>query len=106
MNLFSVNQVNQVYVAGETSPVKTSVAGLTNLGDLFIQKTSDNKGVIYHLGKGGVTRSDIIENVMWATATPAAEKAIPVTPAAGNPIALVVLALLTLVSTVSFGRKK
>ena len=38
--------------------------------------------------------------------TPVAEKAIPVTPAAGNPIALVVLALLTLVSTVSFGRKK
>lgn len=72
MNLFSVNQVNQVYVAGETSPVKTSVAGLTNPGDLFIKKTSDNKGVIYHLGKGGVTRSDIIENVMWATATPAA----------------------------------
>ena len=38
--------------------------------------------------------------------TPVAEKAVPVTPAAGNPIALVVLALLTLVSTVSFGRKK
>jgi len=73
MNLFSVNQVNQVYVAGETSPVKTIVADLTNPGDLCIQKTSDNKGVIYHLGKGGVTRSDIIENVMWATATPAAE---------------------------------
>ena len=38
--------------------------------------------------------------------TPAAEKAVPVTPATGNPIALVVLALLTLVSTVSLGRKK
>ncbi|WP_292474513.1 Ig-like domain-containing protein [Methanosphaera sp.] len=38
--------------------------------------------------------------------TPAVEKSVPVTPAAGNPIALVVLALLSLVSTVSFGRKK
>ena len=37
---------------------------------------------------------------------PTAEKAVPVVPAAGNPIALVVLALLTLVSTVSLGRKK
>ncbi|MBQ2891646.1 MAG: Ig-like domain repeat protein [Methanobrevibacter sp.] len=39
-------------------------------------------------------------------AAPVAEKAIPAIPAAGNPIALVVLTLLTLVSTVSFGRKK
>ena len=38
--------------------------------------------------------------------TPVAEKAVPVTPAAGNPIALVVVTLLSLVSTVSFGRKK
>lgn len=38
--------------------------------------------------------------------TPVAEKAVPVTPAAGNSIALVVVALLSLVSTVSFGRKK
>ena len=38
--------------------------------------------------------------------TPVAEKAIPIIPATGNPIALVILALLTLVSTVSLGRKK
>ena len=38
--------------------------------------------------------------------TPVAEKTVPVVPTAGNPIALVVLALLSLVSTVSFGRKK
>ena len=38
--------------------------------------------------------------------TPVAEKVVPVIPATGNPIALVVLALLSLVSTVSFGRKK
>ena len=38
--------------------------------------------------------------------TPVAEKTVPAIPAAGNPIAIVVLALLTLVSTVSFGRKK
>ena len=38
--------------------------------------------------------------------TPVAEKTVPAIPVAGNPIALVVLALLTLVSTVSFGRKK
>ena len=38
--------------------------------------------------------------------TPVAEKAIPIIPATGNPIALVILALLTLVSTVSLGNKK
>ena len=38
--------------------------------------------------------------------TPTSEKTVPVIPAAGNPIALVVVALLSLVSTVSFGRKK
>ena len=38
--------------------------------------------------------------------TPDAEKAIPIIPATGNPIALVILALLTLVSTVSLGNKK
>ena len=38
--------------------------------------------------------------------TPTSEKTVPVMPAAGNPIALVVVALLSLVSTVSFGRKK
>ena len=37
---------------------------------------------------------------------PVTEKSVPVIPAAGNPIALVVIALLTLVSTVSLGRKK
>lgn len=38
--------------------------------------------------------------------TPVAEKAIPIIPATGNPIALMILALLTLVSTVSLGNKK
>ena len=38
--------------------------------------------------------------------TPVAAKAIPIIPATGNPIALVILALLTLVSTVSLGNKK
>ena len=37
---------------------------------------------------------------------PVTEKSVPVIPAAGNPIALVVVALLALISTVSFGRKK
>ena len=40
------------------------------------------------------------------TSTANAVKAVSVLPSTGNPIALVILALLTLVSTVSLGRKK
>ena len=45
------------------------------------------------------------DNTTDEPVTPTAEKAVPVIPAAGNPLALAVLALLTLVSTVSLGKK-
>lgn len=79
MNLFSVNQVNQVYVIGGEGEVKTPESGqkpaaaLQNVGDVVIGTTVDGKHYFIHKGKGGVTRSDIIENVLWAKATPAAE---------------------------------
>lgn len=77
MNLFSVNQVNQVYVIGGDGAAKTPaqnkkpVENLVNVGDVTIGKTNDGKYYFIHKGKGGVTRSDIIENILWTKATPA-----------------------------------
>ena len=45
------------------------------------------------------------DNTTDEPVTPTAAKAVPVIPAAGNPLALAVFALLTLVSTVSLGKK-
>lgn len=78
MNLFSVNQVNQVYVLGGQGTVKTPsdnqkpAEALVNEGDVVVGTTNDGKHYFIHKGKGGITRSDIIENILWTNATPAA----------------------------------
>lgn len=80
MNLFSVNQVNQVYVLGGQGTVKTPsdnpkqkpAEALVNEGDVVVGTTNDGKHYFIYKGKGGVTRSDIIENILWTNATPAA----------------------------------
>lgn len=83
MNLFSVNQVNQVYVISGQGIVKTPTSSqkpaeaLVNEGDVVIGTTNDGKHYFIHKGKGGITRSDIIENILWASATPAAAMAKP-----------------------------
>lgn len=71
MNLFTVNQVNQVYVAsGVTNNLPS------NAGQIKIVKTPDGKGYFQHYSKAGeLTRTDIIENILWAKATPASEMA-------------------------------
>ena len=68
MNLFSVNQVNQVYVANNTASKITSGEGTlaADLGSVYCGITPDAGGKpksIYfkHRGKGGVTRTDIID---------------------------------------------
>lgn len=71
MNLFTVNQVNQVYVADTlVTTANPAAAGEIKIGQM------DGKCYIKHFSKGGgLTRSDIIENVLWAKATPASEMA-------------------------------
>jgi hypothetical protein len=83
MNIFTANQVNQVYVLKSDSSVKTLSAStkLTksdNLGSVGIGQTADGKSIYFkHLGAGGLNRSDLIEiaNIMDVKATPAVKMA-------------------------------
>lgn len=58
MNLFTVNQVNQVYVAKD---VKTGSSALSSLGDIKLRTAKDGSFYFEHYGKGGITRSDVID---------------------------------------------
>ena len=82
MNLFSVNQVNQVYVAKNNGFTSGNSSLGTDLGSVYGGITPDAGGKpksIYfeHVGKGGVTRSDLIDidKIMYYKATPASEMA-------------------------------
>jgi hypothetical protein len=83
MNIFTVNQVNQVYVLKSNSTVveldaSTDVTKTNNLGTIGVGKTPDNKSLYFkHLGAGGITRSDLIEikNILDIKATPASKMA-------------------------------
>ena len=71
MNIFSTNQVNQVYVA---KALKTSVDTLTDLGDTLVKATPDGSSIYFqHKGAGGITRSDLIDvrNILHAKTTAA-----------------------------------
>ena len=84
MNLFTVNQVNQVYV---TTALKDShlVAGAADYGKIYMGTTAPSgedatsflEESIYfeHSGKGGITRSDNIDinKIMYVHATPASK---------------------------------
>ena len=82
MNLFTVNQVNQVYALKSGSSVaiegkdgsNNSVTLTTNSGNIDMCKTSDGKSIYFkHAGPAGVTRSDLIDldKIMYVTATKA-----------------------------------
>lgn len=72
MNIFTANQVNQVYVANSFVDEKLSKAD--DLGAIAVGK-NPVEGAIYfqHVGAGGLTRSDLIEvkNILYGKATPA-----------------------------------
>lgn len=75
MNIFSTNQVNQVYVA---NALKENVAALTNLGDIVVKATPDKSAIYFqHKGAGGIVRSDLIEvkNILWGKTTKAKDMA-------------------------------
>ncbi len=74
MNIFTANQVNQVYVV--TSLESSSTAGVTNEGEIFVGYTDNHEDIFFvHKGKGGITRSDLIpvKNIMYCKSTDAAK---------------------------------
>lgn len=90
MNIFTANQVNQVYVLKSNSSVVATldanhqITKANNLGSIGLGKTADGKSIYFkHLGAGGLTRSDLIEiaNIIDVKATPASKMARPLTAA-------------------------
>lgn len=84
MNIFTVNQVNQVYVMKSDSTVVDSldashqITKSNNLGSVGLGKTPDGKAIYFkHLGVAGVNRSDLInlDCLMDVKATPASKMA-------------------------------
>ena len=84
MNIFTANQVNQVYVLKDSSTVVASldadhqITKSNNLGSIGVGKSADGKSIYFkHYGAGGVTRSDLIDiaNIIDIKATPAPKMA-------------------------------
>jgi len=73
MNIFSINQVGQVYVA---KAYKANIAAFTTEGDTCIKSTPDGSTIYFQqLGMGGVVKSDNIDvkDIISGVATPAAK---------------------------------
>lgn len=92
--VFSTNQARHLYVANAMPDAET---GLVNAGDIQVKTDVDGKLYFAYMGKDGVMRSDLIENITYAKATAAAKMAtslktatIAVTtlPAAGQDVVL------------------
>jgi hypothetical protein len=84
MNIFTANQVNQVYVLKSDSTVVANldashqITKSNNLGSVGLGVTPDGKSIYFkHYGAGGVTRSDLIDiaNIIDVKATPASKMA-------------------------------
>lgn len=75
---FSTNQVRHFYAIGADASaaatvVKTTAAGVTSVGDIFVGKTADGTKIYFsYKGKGGLVRSDLIpiNTITFAKATP------------------------------------
>lgn len=84
MEIFTANQVNQVYVLKANSTVVANldathkITKANNLGSVGMGKTPDGKSIYFkHLGAGGLTRSALIDvdKIITVAATPAGEMA-------------------------------
>lgn len=82
MNIFTANQVNQVYVLKDDSTVVANldashqITKSSNLGSIGVGKSADGKSIYFkHYGAGGVTRSDLIDiaNIIDIKATVASK---------------------------------
>lgn len=67
--IFTSNQVNHVYVVKD---VKSSKAAVTTVGDIFVDDDAEGNLFFTYMGPGGLVRSDIIENIMYAKRATAA----------------------------------
>lgn len=61
--IFTSNQVNHVYVVKDVKSTKASIA---NVGDVHVAKDAENNPFVTYKGWGGIVRTDIIENFMYA----------------------------------------
>lgn len=84
MEIFTANQVNQVYVLKSDSTVVANldadhqITKANNLGSVGVGQTPDGKSIYFkHLGAGGLNRSALIRiaNIMDVKATPASAMA-------------------------------
>ena len=82
MNIFTANQVNQVYVLKDNSTVVANldashqITKESDLGSIGVGKSADGKSIYFkHYGAGGVTRSDLIDiaNIIDIKATVASK---------------------------------
>ena len=67
--IFTSNQVNHVYVVKD---VKSTKAEVTTVGDIFVDDDAEGNLFFTYMGPGGLVRSDIIENIMYAKRATAA----------------------------------
>lgn len=70
-NIFTSNQVNHVYVATALKTDNGKVVKSDAEGTISVQKDAEGNMYFMHRGKGGLTRSDLITNVMDVRYTPA-----------------------------------
>ena len=82
MNLFTVNQVNQVYVVKSLSNARltdASADGAIHIGVALGVDNSNSAIYFQHKGPGGITRSDLIDidKILYASVTEASEMAKP-----------------------------
>lgn len=73
--IFTSNQVNHVYVATELKANNGKVAKTDAVGTISVQKDAEGNMYFMHKGHGGLTRSDLITNIMDIRYTPAAKMA-------------------------------
>lgn len=71
--IFTSNQVNHVYVATALKTSNGKVTKADNVGTISVQKDAEGNMYFMHKGQGGLTRSDLITNIMDIRYTPAAK---------------------------------
>ena len=71
--IFTSNQVNHVLVATALKSENGKVAKSDAVGTISVQKDAEGNMYFMHRGNGGLTRSDLITNIMDIKYTPAAK---------------------------------
>ena len=69
--IFTSNQVNHVLVATALKTSNGKVVKSDAVGTISVQKDAEGNMYFMHRGKGGLTRSDLLTNIMDVRYTPA-----------------------------------